>query len=245
MRAARLSIVPAVVFLAACGGSATDETAPPAAAPAQVAGCDPNDPGEKVVPGAFAPGWSCAELYPGCRLWTRRKEGDRYMLVAATGPDARAFRSECLASGAATAALPPPTVPCDEVILRVGSGRAGGYRVVLGLVSVPPAYLAQIVKSGGQTWPYWRKAGLVIRGGSPPVSVSVPRPWRNRAAITWGNGTGIVSALRIASCPSADKPWNAYAGGFYLRSRSACVPLVFRVARRAATVRFGLGQSCP
>jgi hypothetical protein len=150
--------------------------------------------------------------------------------------------------GAARAApsLPPRTVPCDEIILRVRSGQAGGYRVVLGVVSVPPAYLQQVVTSGGQTWPYWRKAGLVVRGGSPPVSVTVPRAWRNRAAVTWGNATGIVRGVRIASCPaSTQKRWNAYAGGFYLRSRSACVPLRFRVGARSATVRFGLGRRCP
>ena len=243
-RALRLLLAPSAVALAACGASASDDTRARRAAPVGVAPCDPNDPGELEVPGAFAPGWACAELYPGCRLWTRRKDGDHYVLVAATGADARAFRAECLASGAATAALPPRTVRCDEVILRVGSGRAGGYRVVLGVVSVPPALLPQVVASGGRTWPYLRKAGLVIRGGSPPVSVTVPRAWRNRVAITWGNETGVVSAIRIAACPAVRKPWNAYAGGFYLRSRSACVPLTFRVGKRAETVRFGLGRRC-
>jgi hypothetical protein len=36
----------------------------------------------------------------------------------------------------------------------------------------------------------------------------------------------------------------AYAGGFQLRVRAACVPLVFRVGRRSATARFGLGRAC-
>ena len=89
-----------------------------------------------------------------------------------------------------------------------------------------------------------RKAGLLIRGDSPPVSVTVPKAWRTRAAITWGN-SGTVSALRIASCPRfGDEAWNVYAGGFLLRSRSACVPLTFRVGNRSATVRFGLGRAC-
>jgi hypothetical protein len=138
----------------------------------------------------------------------------------------------------------PPTVTCDSIILTVGSGRAGGYRVVLGVVSVPSAYLPQVVRTRGGRWPYWRKAGLVIRGGSPPVTVSVAKGWRDRAAITWGN-SGDVSALRIASCPPYEaKRWNAYAGGFLLRSRSACVPLVFQVGDRRTTVRFGLGRHC-
>lgn len=148
-----------------------------------------------------------------------------------------------MTAGAAPSAA-PPTVTCDKIILTVGSGRAGGYRVVLGVVSVPEAHLPQVVPSRSRPWTYWRKAGLVIRGDSPPVSVTVPKVWRNRVAITWGN-SGIVSALRIASCPRfGDEPWNAYAGGFLLRSRSACVPLIFRVGNRSATVRFGLGRAC-
>lgn len=138
----------------------------------------------------------------------------------------------------------PPTVTCDKIILTVGSGRAGGYRVVLGVVSVPEAHLSQVVPNGRRPWTYWRKAGLVIRGDSPVVSVTVPKAWRTRAAIHWGN-SGVVSALRIASCPRfGDEPWNAYAGGFHLRSRSACVPLVFRVGNRSKTERFGLGRAC-
>jgi hypothetical protein len=138
----------------------------------------------------------------------------------------------------------PPTVSCDRIILRVGSGRAGGYRVVLGVVSIPPAYGPQVVATGDPSWPFWRKAGLVVRGGAGPVLVSVPNAWRTRAAITWGN-SGIVSRLRIARCPALPpKVWNAYAGGFYLRSRSACVPLTFRVGQRAKTVRFGLAKRC-
>ena len=154
-----------------------------------------------------------------------------------------------LSVGAARAAPTPSarTVPCDEIILTAKSGVQGAYRVVLGVVSVPPAYLEQVVATPGQPWPYWRKAGLVIRGGAGPVNVSVPKAWRSRVAIIWGyryhdNG---YSALRLARCPpSESKPWNAYSGGFYLRSRSACVPLNFRVGQRSRIVRFGIGRRC-
>ena len=137
-----------------------------------------------------------------------------------------------------------PTVPCDQIILQVKSGHAGGYRIVLGVVSVPPARLIQVVPTHDRPWAYWRKAGLVVRAGSPPVTVSVPATWRRRAAITWGNRTGTVSALRIASCPGAKTVWNAYAGGFYLRTRFACVPLRVSVGARSRVVRFGLGRPC-
>jgi len=78
------------------------------------------------------------------------------------------------------------------------------------------------------------------------VIVSVPRAWPTHAAVTWGNATGGVSRLRIARCPRTEptKPGNAHAGGFYLRSRSACVPLTFSVGGRSATARFGLGRPC-
>jgi hypothetical protein len=116
---------------------------------------------------------------------------------------------------------------------------------VLGVVSVPPAYLRQVVATHERPWAYWRKAGLVV-WSTAAVSVSVPQAWRNRVAITWGNNTGIVSSLRIAACPVyfGERGSDAYAGGFYLGSRSACVPLIFRVGHRSATVRFGIGRAC-
>jgi hypothetical protein len=56
-----------------------------------------------------------------------------------------------------------------------------------------------------------------------------------------------VSALRIASCPPSSNlgdGWNPYTGGFQLRARGACVPLIFRVGSRSATVLFGVGKHC-
>lgn len=85
----------------------------------------------------------------------------------------------------------------------------------------------------------------ITRTGSPSVLVTVQRGWPHRAAITWGNQAGIVtSTVRLQSCPGPRGMWNVYTGGFYLRSRSACVPLVFQVQRRTATVRFGVGRHC-
>jgi hypothetical protein len=143
-----------------------------------------------------------------------------------------------------------PTVPCGDAIGFVRSGRAGGYRVVLGIVSVPPARLTQVVPTHTRPWAYWRKAGLVIRASEHAVTVSVPPAWRRRAAIVWGNGTttgsGPFGALRIAACPvPPPRLWRAYAGGFYLRSPSACVPVTFTSGGRSATVRFGIGRPCP
>jgi hypothetical protein len=153
----------------------------------------------------------------------------------------------------ATSGSPPAqrTVPCAEIIDSTRFPYLGGsrpqqrYRLVLGSVSVPPAYLKQIVATRERPWRYWRKAGLVVRADGTAVVISVPKAWRKRAAIAWGyGGHGPFSSLRIAGCRGDPHEGNAYSGGFYLRSSSACVPLVFRVGARSATVRFGLGRRC-
>jgi hypothetical protein len=143
-----------------------------------------------------------------------------------------------------------PIVPCGQSIASTrfpyfGSSRPENrYRQVLGVVSVPPAFMRQVVPTRQMPWPYWRKQGLVVSAGGRAVTVTVPKIWRRRAAITWGNGIRPVSSLRIEGChPSAGIGY-AYAGGFLLRSPSACVPLIFSVGSRTATVRFGVGQRC-
>lgn len=161
---------------------------------------------------------------------------------------ALAFAGLAGATARAEPAAVPPTVQCDKIILRVRLGTTNSYRTVLDVVSVPRERHHSVQGASpteGGAWPYFGKAGLVIRGGSPPVTVSVPRQWRNRVAISWGN-TDVVSSLRVAPCGTySEKPWNAYAGGFFLRSTTACVPLTFRVGSRSATVRFGIGRTCP
>src|SRR2546430_5710421 len=104
-----------------------------------------------------------------------------------------------LAAGLSALAAPSPpqlTLPCDHIIGRASSGDANGYRVVLGVVSVPPAFLEQVVPSGVRPWTYWRKAGLVVSSRARPVDVIVPVRWRRRLAITAGNRPGYLHALR-------------------------------------------------
>src|SRR5690348_12632883 len=157
----------------------------------------------------------------------------------------------CSGHSVMAAGQPPPPSPavqlrvgCGQVILPANSGTVGGARVVLGVVSVPPAYLPPAVPSGLRSWRYFRKFGLGVRAGSPAVVVSVPRAWRYRAAISWGSNPGIASSVRVLSCPRQAGAWNRYAGGFYLRSPSACVPLVFQVGRQSVTRNFGIGRNC-
>jgi hypothetical protein len=94
------------------------------------------------------------------------------------------------------------------------------------------------------SWPYWHKAGLLVRAGRGPVTVAVPSAWRRRAAITWGNGLGAVSNLEITTCSTPASYWNAYAGGIYTTSPATCVPHVFRIGARSQTVSFGIGRRC-
>jgi hypothetical protein len=149
-------------------------------------------------------------------------------------------------------AAPERTVPCSESIAGTRFPYIGSndpkqrYRLVLGVVSVPPVHREQVIRNGEWPWwPYFFKAGLIVRASRQSVVVSVPRAWRRRAAIAWGYGShGVFSSLRIAGCRALPTQGFAYSGGFYLRSAPACVPLIFRVGRQSATVWFGLGRRC-
>jgi hypothetical protein len=154
-----------------------------------------------------------------------------------------------LAVSISAAAAPPrvrTVVGCGDVIGQQTTGSVDGSRVVLGLVSVAPPRIQRGATSGLSSWKYFSKWGTAIRSGTS-VTVSVPPAWRTRVAITWGGSTPIVSTLRFASCGSQatpKQPWNAYPGGFYTDTPTACVPLTFTVGRRSRTVRFGIGRSC-
>ena len=134
----------------------------------------------------------------------------------------------------------PQTVGCDQVIQQVG--QPGG-RLVLGVLQAGRRRREHAAPTATQPWAYFAKYGIAIRSDSPAVLITVPQAWRQRAGIGWGNHTGVVSSLRLLSCPRQLGPWNAYAGGFYLRSPSGCVPLVFHIGRQAATLSFAIGSS--
>ena len=112
-------------------------------------------------------------------------------------------------------------------------------------MSVPGPYLRQVVRTEDAKFPWWRKAGLVVRANGQPVTITVPDGWREHVAIDWGYGNmgGPFSSLRIAGCGSDPSSGSAYSGGFVVRTPS-CVPLTFHVGSRSATVRFGIGRRC-
>jgi hypothetical protein len=135
-------------------------------------------------------------------------------------------------------------VGCDQIIDRTTRPFAGGYRRVLGLIAAPPPYIPQVVRNDDERWPYWEKSGMVIHAGAEPVVVRIPARWQERAAITWGNGLPPAHTIRFAACPSPPGVWNAYAGGFLLKSQGACLPLVFEVGRERRVVRVGIHVRC-
>jgi hypothetical protein len=165
----------------------------------------------------------------------------RMTLVIVAGLVAGALPVVSGASPASTV----PLVDCGQIIGGMYSAPRvkNGSKIVLDSVAVIPHIAQPPVAVTAAPWTHWLKSPLIMRSGKQQIEVSVPKAWRNRAAVTWGN-SGIVSALRVAPCPSLTDGWHVYAGGFYLRSRSACVPLVIRMGMRTTTVRFGIGRSC-
>ena len=153
------------------------------------------------------------------------------------------------ATGSHPATRPPVAATADKCQLPGGDAPSPGGKIVLGVISIGDAYWPAVRVHQGM-WRYWDKDGLAIWAGHQAVTITVPKAWRNQAAITWGANVGIVSTLRLPGtlltpgCPAGPGRWDGYPGGFYLRSRSACVPLVFTVGRRTALVRVGVGRRC-
>jgi len=148
------------------------------------------------------------------------------------------------AAAASNPALSVAACPYQSsgVVGFAASGRRPEGKIVLGRISVRPGYGGTALRVGGR-WPYWQKNGIEILAGTPVVSISLPKSWRQRAAITWGT-SGTVSSLRLTSCARPARVWDGYAGGFYLRSDAACVPLVLRIGDRSTTVLFSVGRRC-
>jgi hypothetical protein len=156
-----------------------------------------------------------------------------------------------LAVGLLLAASPGQrTVPCGEVIGTVPFPHLGNRdypaQQVLGTVSAPGKHVPQSSHTGEPPWRYFSKWGTVVRGGpGPAVVVSVPRAWRTRVAISWGNGGhGVFHTIRLPRCGDDPKVGHAFAGGFFLRAASGCVPLRYTVGARTRVVWFGIVRRC-
>lgn len=124
-------------------------------------------------------------------------------------------------------------------------GSQAGDETVLGSVSVLAGdYGPTVAAFQHVSWRYWQKRGLFIKAGTPPVTITVPAAWRNRVAFIWGSRhRPVTGSLRLTTC-ALPNVWDAYAGGFFLMTPAACVPLIFRIGSRAATVNFSIGRRC-
>jgi hypothetical protein len=146
------------------------------------------------------------------RGWLRRATAlaGAVLIVACTA------RPGMSATGSHPAAQPPVAASADGCQLPVGNEPSPEGEIVLGIISLGPDFLQPAVPVHQRWWRYWQKHGLWIRAGHQAVTITVPRAWRNRAAITWGVNVGIASTLRLPGCPAGRGTWNGYAGGFYL-----------------------------
>jgi hypothetical protein len=105
--------------------------------------------------------------------------------------------------------------------------------------------------TGRGTFKRWVKAGLLVRRhGSPlgadpgtlqPIVITVPRAWRSRAALAWGN-TGLSSAIRITPCRSTT-PWLVFTGGYYVNSPT-CFPLNISTNGKTRQILVSAARSC-
>jgi hypothetical protein len=118
-----------------------------------------------------------------------------------------------------------------------------GNRIVLGDVAVPPAYVGPMMQNGNGPWRYFRSAVFGVKGGSPPVTLSVPGGQQREAAIDL-EVDGLGHIFHIPGCPPSHT-WHATVGGFYLKTPTACLPLQVQVGQQSTLVTFGLGRHCP
>lgn len=148
---------------------------------------------------------------------------------------------------AATVPIPAATfIPtaCGQFTgTKASAGLPGGYRVILGDIAVPPAYVGPMQPNGNGPWRYWRKVVFGVRGGSPPVTLSVLADQQYVAAIDL-EVAGIGGIFHLPGCPPSHG-WHAAMGGFYLKAPAACLALQVQVAQQSAVVWFGLGRPCP
>jgi hypothetical protein len=146
-----------------------------------------------------------------------------------------------LAAGPGAAAVAPGApVACPDA----SYARVHGARVLLDAVVLPRSSELALPARAGQDGHYrwFRPARIAIRSGEPDVAVSVPLGWRETVAVAWGRSSP-GDVVRFGSCAAA-RGWVVYEGGFHLRDRAACVPVVIRVGGTSTTVRLGLGRAC-
>jgi hypothetical protein len=151
----------------------------------------------------------------------------------------------CAALLAGTASAQPVAEEAPVGCGETAATRVQGARVVLDAVVLsPPGELERpALRAPNGRWRWFRPARIAVRDGETDVAVSVPLGWRDRVAVSWGKSPS-AGGLRFDRCAAAARGWSVYEGGFHLRRRGDCVPLIVRVGGTSTTVRLGLGRAC-
>jgi hypothetical protein len=169
----------------------------------------------------------------------------RFLSVIATGVLLSAWLAVVdAAPAAARSASATLRVGCGNIIGTAVSGLDSHRRVLLESVAVPVRVQRAAPVSGYKRWSYWMKAPILIRAGSGPVKVYLAASWTGKARVSWGNGLPRATTVRFAKCGRSSQGWNAYAGGFYISTASACVPLRIREGSHTTAVTVAIGRHC-
>jgi hypothetical protein len=145
------------------------------------------------------------------------------------------------------------SVPCDAA-QYASPTPPPGYRSVLEAAALPRATRTSTVTRyviGGGTpfqrrFPYAVALTLLVKAGSTPLTLTVPRAWRSRALLTTDVRRTSASSLAYASirfepCPglAAVHPHLAYSFTI-LAWRSGCYPLTVQAGARRARISLNL-----
>src|SRR5258708_25998759 len=83
------------------------------------------------------------------------------------------------------ATRPPVAANPAGCQLPVGNAPSPNGKIVLGVISLGNALSPTVPVHRGRSR-YWQKDALCILDAHQTVTITVPKSWRNRAAITWG-----------------------------------------------------------
>jgi hypothetical protein len=135
------------------------------------------------------------------------------------------------------------SLTCGELSMTATTSQPDGPRMIFGDVVLPGPGTGIIRPIHDAGWRYEIQTAFLVRGASPPVTVSVPRPWRTVAGIA-PLGHAVGDTFGIPSCANR-QTWSYALVSFYVHTPAACTPLDVQVGKRTATVWFGPDTRCP
>ena len=135
------------------------------------------------------------------------------------------------------------SLTCGELSMTATTSQPAGPWMIFGDVVLPGPGTGIIDPVHDAGWRYEIQTAFLVRGASPPVTVSVPRAWRTVAGIApLGHRAG--DKFGIPSCANR-RTWSYALASFYVHAPAACTRLDIQVGRQTATVWFGPDTRCP